>query len=113
MPRLARPSGEVRQRFGMRRGFLGELERDVPRVVEAGLLVEVHVALDLLPLLPQQQRQQVTGPQLAPEPPPPPRVEGGARPLRRRPGARLREPPRPQLPVDLLHSPRPDVYLPS
>src|SRR5947209_17919491 len=63
----------------MRRGFLGELERDVARVVEPGLLVEVHVALHLLPLLPQQQRQQVTGPELATEPRPHARVEGGPR----------------------------------
>src|SRR5204863_296168 len=42
---------ESRQRLGMCSRLLGELERYLPRVVEADLLVEVHVPLHLLPLL--------------------------------------------------------------
>src|SRR5436309_1436819 len=107
VPGLRRPAGETRQSLGVRRRLLGELERDLPRVVEAGLLVEVHVPLHLLPLLAQQQRQEVTGPEATPEPGPESGVEGGVRPRYR--VAVLAQELLPHLDVALLHTGQLDV----
>src|ERR1041384_7131886 len=45
------PARRARQRRGVSRRFLRELERHLARVGEGDTLVQVHVALHLLPLL--------------------------------------------------------------
>src|SRR2546430_203059 len=64
----------------MRRRLLRKLERDLLRVRQLRLLVQVEVALHLLAFLPQQQRQEVTRTKAPPEPRPQPGVEGRAGP---------------------------------
>ncbi len=91
----------------MRRRFLGELERNLPGILEAGLLVEVHVSLDLLPLFAQQQRQQVVGSEAAPEPGSETRVLRRARPPYAH--AVLAEQLLPHLDVTFLHPGQLDV----
>src|SRR5204862_6001870 len=68
VPRLRALSREIRQRAGVRRRFLGELQRHFLRVCLAALPVQVEVAFDLLTFLPEQERQQVAGPKTAAEP---------------------------------------------
>jgi len=106
VPGLRRPTGETRQGLGVRRRFLGELERHC-RASSKLASCGGPCILDLLPLLAQQQRQQVVGSEAAPDPGSETRVQRRARPPHAH--AVLAEQLLPHLDVTLLHPGQLDV----